>query len=49
MGGCLAKNMIKEANFPKNLSDSGQMMLKLVGNIRWVEILQKILDVDESV
>ena len=44
----LAKNMIKEANFSKMFSESGQMMLKLGGNMRWVEIfwiLKKIDDV----
>ena len=30
-GKCLAKNLIKEANFPKNFSDSSQLMLNLVG------------------
>ena len=39
MGECLAKNMIKEANFSNFFSDSSQMMLKLGRNIRWVEIL----------
>ena len=29
MGECLAKNMIKEANFSKFFSESSQMMLKL--------------------
>ena len=36
---CLAKIMIKKANFPKNVSDSSQIMLKFGGNIEWVEIL----------
>ena len=36
MGECLAKNMIKEANF---FSPSSQMMLKLGRKMRWVEIL----------
>ena len=39
LGECLAKNMIKEANFFSIFSDSSQMMLKLGKNIRWVEIL----------
>ena len=36
---CLAKNVIKEANFSKFFSDSSQMMLELGRNMRWVEIL----------
>ena len=35
----MAKNMIKEANFSKNFSDSSQTMLKIGRNIQWVEIL----------
>ena len=38
MGEYLAKNMIKEANFPIFFYSS-QMMLKSGRNIRWVEIL----------
>ena len=38
-GECLAKNMIKKANFSKFFSDSSQIMLKLDRNIRWVAIL----------
>ena len=34
MGECLAKNMIKEANFSKIFSESSQMMLKLGRNMR---------------
>ena len=33
MGECLAKNMIKEANFSIFFSDSSQMMLKLGRNL----------------
>ena len=40
MGECLAKNMIKEANFSKHFSESSQIMLQLGRNIRWVEILR---------
>ena len=39
MGECLAKNMIKEANFSNIFSESSQMMLKLGRNMQWVEIL----------
>ena len=33
MGECLAKNMIKEANFSKFFSESSQIMLKLGRNM----------------
>ena len=39
MEECLAKNLIKEANFSIFFPDSSQMMLKLGWNVRWVEIL----------
>ena len=39
MGECLAKNMIKEANFSKLFSYSSQMMLKLGRNMRRVQMM----------
>ena len=49
MGECLAKNVIKEANFAKHFSDSSQMMLKLGRNMRWVEILLNLKKFDEVI
>ena len=49
MGECLAKNMIKEANFSKFFSDSSQMMLKLGRNTRWVEILGNLKKFDDII
>ena len=46
MGECLAKNMIRRANFSKKISDSSHIMLKLGRNIRWVEILLNFLKID---
>ena len=46
MGECLAKNMIKEANFSKFFSESSQMMQKLGRNIPWIEILWIFLNDD---
>ena len=49
MEKCLAKNMIKEVNFPKIISDLSQMMLKLGKNIRWVEILEHLEKIDDII
>ena len=49
MGECLAKNMIKEANFSKFFSDSSQMMLRLGRNMRWVEILCNLKNFDDVI
>ena len=49
MGECLAKNMIKEADFFKTFSESSQMMLKLGRNMRWVEILWNLKKFDDVI
>ena len=42
MEECLAKNMIKKANFSKFFSNSSQIRLKLGRNMRCVEILRNL-------
>ena len=49
MGECLAKKMIKEANFSKTFSESNEIMLKLGRNIRCVEILQNLKSFDDVI
>ena len=49
LGERLAKNMIKEGNFPKKFSDSSQLRLKLGRNIRWAVILSNLKEVDDVI